>query len=80
MRGLAEAKKRGLMTLGFAGYDGGQMATSKDVDFCFVVDSQSIHRIQESQALIGYRLWSVTQEATARLREQNRSARAETQQ
>jgi D-sedoheptulose 7-phosphate isomerase len=80
MRGLAEAKKRGLMTVGFAGYDGGQMATSTDLDFCFVVDSQSIHRIQESQALIGYRLWSVTQEATARLREQNRSARAETQQ
>jgi hypothetical protein len=23
-----------------------------------VVDSQSVHRIQESQALLGYRLWA----------------------
>lgn len=80
MRGLAEAKKRGLLTIGFAGYDGGQMAESDDVDFCFVVDSQSIHRIQESQALIGFQLWSVTQEATTRLREQRRGVRVEAQQ
>jgi D-sedoheptulose 7-phosphate isomerase len=75
MRGLKEAKKRGLMTIGFAGYDGGQMANSEAVDFCFTIDSQSIHRIQESQALVGYRLWSVTQDATATLRELSRAAR-----
>ncbi|MDQ3485177.1 MAG: SIS domain-containing protein [Actinomycetota bacterium] len=61
---LAEAKRRGLLTIGFAGHDGGQMATSGDLDYCFTVRSQSIHRIQESQALIGYRLWSVVQELT----------------
>lgn len=75
MRGLKEAKKRGLLTIGFAGYDGGQMADSDAVDFCFTIDSQSIHRIQESQALVGYRLWSVTQDATATLREHARAAR-----
>ena len=34
------------------------MATSDDVDHCFVVASQSVHRIQESQALLGYQLWA----------------------
>ena len=61
MRGLSEAKRRGLLTLGFAGDDGGLMATSTDVDHCITVRSHSIHRIQESQALLGYALWSQTQ-------------------
>ncbi|MDX6325247.1 MAG: D-sedoheptulose 7-phosphate isomerase [Nocardioidaceae bacterium] len=59
---LAEARRRGLLTIGFAGHDGGAMATSPDVDHCFTIRSQSIHRIQESHALVGYRLWSVVQE------------------
>ncbi|MFI5953073.1 SIS domain-containing protein [Cryptosporangium sp. NPDC051539] len=59
---LAEARKRGLLTLGFAGYDGGRMAASGDVDYCFTVRSQSVHRIQESQAVVGYRLWEATQQ------------------
>jgi D-sedoheptulose 7-phosphate isomerase len=58
---LREARGRGLLTVGFAGYDGGEMAASGDVDYCFVVRSQSIHRIQESQALLGYHLWASTQ-------------------
>ena len=61
MTALREASSRGLMTLGLAGYTGGEMAASSDVDYCFVVASQSIHRIQESQALLGYQLWATTQ-------------------
>jgi D-sedoheptulose 7-phosphate isomerase len=60
---LREASSRGLLTIGFAGYDGGEMAQSEAVDHCFVVRSQSIHRIQESQALLGYELWAATQTA-----------------
>lgn len=63
---LTEAKRRGLLTIGFAGHDGGAMSTSADVDHCFTVHSQSIHRIQESHARLGFRLWSVVQEATQR--------------
>ena len=59
---LAEARRRGLYTIGFAGYDGGAFADNPDVDTCFVVRSQSVHRIQESQALLGYRLWFATQQ------------------
>lgn len=62
MMALGEASRRGLMTIGFAGYDGGQMATSSEVAHCFVVRSQSIHRIQESQALLGYQLWATVQQ------------------
>jgi D-sedoheptulose 7-phosphate isomerase len=58
---LAEAARRGVLTAGFAGYDGGQMATSDDVRYCFVVRSQSVHRIQESQALLGHALWAAVQ-------------------
>ena len=63
MAALREAHDRGLLTVGLAGYDGGQMAASGDVDYCFVVRSQSIHRIQESQALLGYHLWASTQQS-----------------
>ena len=62
MTALGEASRRGLLTIGFAGYDGGQMATATEVAHCFVVRSQSIHRIQESQALLGYQLWATVQE------------------
>lgn len=67
MTALQEASRRGLMTVGFAGYSGGEMAQSQAVDFCFVVGSQSIHRIQESQALLGYQLWATTQRRLAEI-------------
>lgn len=54
---LAEAHKRGLYTIGFSGYDGGAFVNNPNVDACIVVRSQSVHRIQESQALVGYQLW-----------------------
>jgi D-sedoheptulose 7-phosphate isomerase len=57
MAACKEAHHRGMYTIGFAGYDGGAFGKSSDVDACFVVRSQSVHRIQESQALLGYRLW-----------------------
>jgi D-sedoheptulose 7-phosphate isomerase len=59
---LAEAHKRGLYTIGFAGYDGGAFVDNPNVDACFVVRSQSVHRIQESQALLGYQLWLAVHE------------------
>ena len=63
---ITEAKQRDLLTIGFSGHDGGRMAVAEDLDFCFTVGSQSIHRIQESHAILGYRLWSVAQDHMAR--------------
>lgn len=62
MTAITEAKRRGLQTVGFSGHDGGRMAVADDLDYCFTVHSQSIHRIQESHAMLGYRLWSVVQD------------------
>jgi D-sedoheptulose 7-phosphate isomerase len=59
---LREARHRDMYTIGFAGYKGGVFVTSPDVDACFVVLSQSVHRIQESQALLGYELWLAVHE------------------
>jgi D-sedoheptulose 7-phosphate isomerase len=47
-----------MMTLGMAGYDGGQMISSPAVDHCLVVSSSSVHRIQEAQSALSYELWS----------------------
>ncbi|AKN17875.1 D-sedoheptulose-7-phosphate isomerase [Mycobacterium haemophilum] len=63
---ITEANRRGLLTIGFSGHDGGRMATADDLDYCFTVHSQSIHRIQESHAMLGYRLWVVAQERMSR--------------
>ncbi len=64
--GLKEARQRGLYTVGFAGYNGGAFAENPDVDACFVVRSQSVHRIQEAQALLGYKLWLTVHEQMAK--------------
>jgi D-sedoheptulose 7-phosphate isomerase len=55
---FAEARRRGLLTLGLAGYDGGQMASSPDVEHCLVVSSPSVHRIQETHSALAFELWS----------------------
>ncbi len=58
---FAEARRRGLLTLGLAGYDGGQMAATPDVEHCLVVSSSSVHRIQETQTAMAFELWSRVQ-------------------
>jgi D-sedoheptulose 7-phosphate isomerase len=56
-----EAARRGLLTIGVAGYDGGEMAESAHVDHCLVVRDDSVHRVQETQAALGYALWRAVQ-------------------
>jgi D-sedoheptulose 7-phosphate isomerase len=52
---LRMARERELLTLGFAGRDGGAMVDL--CDHCFVVPSWSIHRIQEAHTLLLHLLW-----------------------
>ena len=66
LRALREAAGRGLLTIGFSGYDGGAMAVSGQLDYCFVVASASIHRIQEAQDALLLALWSAVQGALVR--------------
>jgi D-sedoheptulose 7-phosphate isomerase len=71
IQALAEAHRRDMYTIGMAGYAGGAFADDPDVDACFIVRSQSIHRIQESQSLLGYELWlAVHQQLAKQDREQ----------
>lgn len=57
LRGLEEAARLGMATVGFAGYDGGPMASPGLVDHLFVVPSSSVHRIQEAQTTLYHVLW-----------------------
>jgi D-sedoheptulose 7-phosphate isomerase len=56
---FAKAKELGLVTIGFAGHDGGKMARGGHVDHCLVVASDSIHRIQETHVAIYHILWDL---------------------
>ena len=47
---LGEARRRGLATLAFVGYDGGRIAAERLADHVVVTRSQHIPRIQEAQA------------------------------
>lgn len=59
LRAFDEASRRGLMTIGIAGYDGGKMAELDSIDFLFVAPSSSIHRIQEAQTTVYHVLWEL---------------------
>ncbi len=49
---LAEARKRGLLTVGMVGYDGGRIVGERLADYAVVVRSDYIPRIQEVQASV----------------------------
>jgi D-sedoheptulose 7-phosphate isomerase len=56
---FATAKELGLVTIGFAGNDGGKMARDAALDHCLIVRSDSIHRIQETHVAIYHILWDL---------------------
>ena len=47
---LAEARRRGLVTVAMVGYDGGRIAAEGLADHVVVTRSEHIPRIQEAQA------------------------------
>ncbi len=49
---FAEARRRGLLTVGILGYDGGRIASERLADHTVIVHSDYIPRIQEVQASI----------------------------
>ena len=62
MAALTEARARGLLTIAMTGGDGGDLARSPVVDFCFNAPSEHLPRIQEAHATIWHALLSVVQE------------------
>lgn len=67
IRAFEEASRRGLITVGLAGYEGGKMAEVDTIDFLFVVPSSSVHRIQEAQTTLYHVLWELTHETLREL-------------
>jgi D-sedoheptulose 7-phosphate isomerase len=65
LRGFAEARRCGMVTIGLAGSGGGRMAEATTIDHLFVIPSPSVHRIQEAQTTTYHVLWELTQQALA---------------
>ena len=59
---LAEARKRGLLTVGIVGYDGGRILGERLADHAVVVRSDYIPRIQEVQASVYHVLRGLLEE------------------
>ncbi len=60
LAGFAKAREMGILTIGFAGGDGGRMKRSGLLDHCLVVETDSIHRVQEVHVLCYHLLWDLT--------------------
>ena len=60
MAAFRKAKALGLTTLGLAGGNGGAMKSSDLLDHCLVVETDSIHRVQEVHVSIYHILWDLT--------------------
>ena len=61
--GLAEARRRGLLTIALTGYDGGVVAREHGADFCFIVRREFVPRIQEGHATLWHMLLASVQDA-----------------
>ncbi len=59
MNGFRQARDMGLTTVGFAGGDGGEMKSSGILDYCLVVETDSIHRVQEVHVACYHILWDL---------------------
>jgi D-sedoheptulose 7-phosphate isomerase len=74
LKAFIRAKQMGLTTIALLGTDGGKIAKSTDVDHCLVVQTDSVHRVQECHLVIYHILWDLVHTLLADDREnQNRS-------
>ena len=65
---FAVGRQIGLATFGLSGHDGGAMSRSSDIDHCLVVESASVHRIQETHVAIYHVLWDLVHTLLAETR------------
>src|SRR5262249_1479463 len=57
VQALAVGREQGLLTIAFTGKDGGRLADL--AEYCFVVPSFSIHRIQETHVALYHIVWDL---------------------
>ena len=58
IKAFAKAREMRIITIGLAGMDGGEMVNC-GLDHCLVVETDSIHRIQECHLAIYHILWDL---------------------
>lgn len=58
-----EARRRGMLTIAFTGYDGGAIAREGMVDHCFVARREFVPRIQEGHATLWHALLTLVHHA-----------------
>jgi hypothetical protein len=58
VKAFIKAKEMGVTTVGLAGMDGGEMSKI-GLDHCLVVETDSIHRVQECHVIIYHILWDL---------------------
>jgi D-sedoheptulose 7-phosphate isomerase len=56
---FAKARELGMTTIGIAGMDGGEMGRAGLLDHCLVVETDSIHRVQETHVTLYHILWDL---------------------
>ncbi len=61
IEGLAEARRRGMLTIAVSGNDGGAMAEPGAAHHCFIARGEQVPRIQEGQATIWHALLELVQ-------------------
>ena len=54
---LEAAREKGMLTVAFSGKDGGRFPEISD--YCYIVPSYSIHRIQETHATVVHIIWDL---------------------
>ncbi len=61
MHAFATARRMKMVTVGFAGDDGGKMADKVGtlLDYCLIVPTSSIHRIQETHVALYHIMWDM---------------------
>jgi len=62
LHGFATARRLKLVTIGFAGNDGGEMnamSAAGLLDYCLTVPTASIHRIQETHVALYHIMWDM---------------------
>jgi D-sedoheptulose 7-phosphate isomerase len=63
IRAFETARRMKLITMGYAGGDGGKMVEMREkglLDFCLTVPTSSIHRIQETHVALYHVMWDMT--------------------
>ena len=60
MAAFEKARRIGMTTFGLAGGTGGDMLSSGLLDHCLVVETDSIHRVQEVHVACYHILWDLT--------------------